>query len=227
MEKQYLFILIGAAVVLLIIFISTYFSKKAIVKRKLKRATYRRFTEVRRGEIAKIVGNVEFIDQPLKAPLSGRTCAYYHVLVEQKVSTGKSSHWKTIIEEEASSKFVLREGSRYAYIKSDKIKSYVVDDIEYKSGLWNDASNELERYLNNHQLESQSFLGLNKTIRYREGVLEENEEVAVLGTGEWRNASEIGLPSQFQRVLLIQSPAEQTIYLSDSPDTVKHSNDRF
>lgn len=227
MEKQYIFIVIGFVVVLTIVFVSWYFSKKAIVKRKLKRATYRRFTEIRRGEIAKLVGKVKFIDQPLKAPLSGRTCAYYHVLVEQRVSTGKSAHWKTIIEEEASSKFVLREGSRYAYIRSDKIKSYVVDDMKYKSGLWDDASSELQRYLKNHQVASVNFLGLNKTIRYREGVLEENEEVAVLGTGEWRNASDLGLPPQLERVLLIQSPQEDAVYLSDSPDTVKHSDARF
>ncbi len=227
MEKQYVFIAIGSAVVLAIVFFSWYFSKKAIVKRKLKRATYRRFTEIRRGEVAKLVGKVQFIDQPLKAPLSGRTCAYYHVLVEQRVSTGKSSHWKTIIEDEASSKFVLREGSRYAYIRSNKIKSYVVEDMKYQSGLWDDAGRQLECYLSNHQIKSTNFLGFNKTIRYREGVLEDNEEVAVLGTGEWRNASDIGLPPKLGRVLLIQSPQKDAVYLSDSPDTVKQSDARF
>jgi len=226
MEKQYTFILFTSAIVLIILF-SWYFSKKAIVKRKLKRATYRHFNEIRRGEVARLVGKVEFIDQPLKAPLSGRTCAYYHVLVEQRVSTGKSSHWKTIVEEEAASKFVLREGNSYAYIRSEKIKSYVVDDIEYKSGLWDDASSELEHYLNNHQIESVNLLGFNKTIRYREGVLEQDEDVAVLGVGEWHNASDIGLPPQLGRVLLIQSPKDDAVYLSDSPETVKHSDARF
>ena len=226
MEKQYIIILFGSAIVL-IVFFSWYFSKKAIIKRKLKRATYRRFTEIRRGEVAKLVGKVQFIDEPLKAPLSGRPCAYYHVLVEQRVSSGKSSHWKTIIEEEESSRFVLREGSRYAYIRSEKIKSYVVDDMKYRSGLWEDASRQLERYLNKHRIESVNFLGLNKTIRYREGILEENEEVAVLGTGEWHNASDLGLPPQMERVLLIQSPREDAVYLSDSPDTVRTSDYRF
>ena len=226
MNNQEIVILI-ASVFVLIIFISLYFSKKAIIKRKLKRATYRRFTEIRRGEVAKLVGTVQFIDEPLKAPLSGRRCAYYHVLVEQRVSSGKSSHWKTIIEEEASSKFVLREGSRYAFIRSEKIKSYIVDDVKYKSGLWEDASRPLERYLNSHRIKSITSLGFNKTIRYREGVLEENEEVAVLGTGEWHNASDLGLPPQMERVLLIQSPQEDAVYLSDSPDTVKTSDSRF
>lgn len=226
MKDQYIPILIFAAFGLFIFF-ALYFSKKAMIKRKLKRATYRRFAEIRRGEVAKLVGKVQFIDEPLVAPLSGRRCAYYHVVVEQRVSTGKSSHWKTIIEEEATSKFVLREETRYAYIKSNKIKSYVVDDIEYKSGLWEDASNELERYLNDHQLESTGLLGFNKTIRYREGVLEENEEVAVLGTGDWRNASELGLPSELDRVLLIRSPQNDALYLSDSPETVKHTDARI
>jgi len=226
MNKPEIFTLIACAF-LVIIFLSWYFNKNTVIKRKLKRATYRRFTEIRRGELAKLVGKVQFIEDPWTAPLSGRRCAYYHIVVEQRVSSGKSSHWKTLIEEERSCKFVLREGSSYAYIRSEKVKSYVVDDAKYKSGLWEDASQQLERYLNEHGIKSVSSLGFNKTIRYREGVLEENEEVAVLGTGEWHNAVDLGLPPQLERVLFVQSPEDGAVYLSDSPDTVKHSDARF
>lgn len=95
-----IFILVLVAV----ISFSYFFSKKAVIKRKLKNAPFKRLSEFRDGNIAKIIGEVEFVDRKLTAPLSGRKCAYYHVLVEEEDSSGKSSAWKTLITEEKSVK---------------------------------------------------------------------------------------------------------------------------
>jgi hypothetical protein len=92
------------------VFISViFFSKKAIIKRKLKKSVLRKIANFKEGELARIVGTVEFVDAPLLSPLSNRECSYYHVLIEQEVGSGKNSKWKTIIEEEISNKFLIRE----------------------------------------------------------------------------------------------------------------------
>lgn len=172
------------------------------------------------GEIAKVVGKVEYVDKPLIAPLSGRSCAYYHVLIEQKISSGKSSHWKTIIEEEVAERFVIRDGKYCAHINSKNVKSYLVEDIEYSSGFLKDATEVLEKYLRNNGQESVGMLGLNKTLRYKEGVLEQGEIIALIGRGEWKNASQEQLPDSYGRILVISSTEEEAIYLSDDPDTL-------
>jgi hypothetical protein len=174
------------------------------------------------GDIAKIVGNVEFVGEPLIAPLSGRRCAYYYVLVEELVSSGKSSHWKKIIEEEVGGTFVIRDGRYRAHIDSNStLKTYLVQDAEYDSGFRNDATDTLENFLQAHGMDSENFLGMNKTIRYKEGVLEEGECMAVVGRGEWKNAREVSLPESFGRILVLSSTEEEPIYLSDDPDTVE------
>jgi hypothetical protein len=205
----------------LIVFFGYFFSKKTIILRKLKKSAAQRVANVTDGEFAKIIGKVEYTGTPLTAPLSGRTCAYYHVLVEQRVSSGKSSHWKTIIEEEVAVDFGIRDGDYCARIDGNKVKSYIVDDRKYTSGFMNDASEVLERYLKNHGYESEGFLGINKTIRYREGVLEEGELISVMGKCRWVSAESSEWSDSYGKVLVIGPTEKDAVYLSDDPETVK------
>lgn len=221
MEPQFIIIPIVILVIAAIIISSFYFSRKAIVKRKLKKAVDKKISDFISGDIARVVGKVEFVSEPLIAPLSGRRCAYYYVLVEEKVSTGKSSHWNTLIEEEVAGKFVIRDGRYCAHINNQNVKSYLIEDRQYASGYGNDATPELERYLNAHDQKSEGFFGWNKTIRYKEGVLEEGELIAAVGRGEWKTADQVQLPDAYDRVLEISATEQEPVYLSDDPETVR------
>ena len=225
MENPNIIFIGGVILMVLIITFRFYFSKKAIIKRKLRKAPHKRIYHFRNGEIAKFTGKVEAIEKPLIAPLSKRKCSYYTVIVERKKSTGKSSHWKTIIEETKAHKYVIRDSSACAFINSKHINKHIVFDKEYSSGFFNDASEELEKYLRQYGHESENMLGFNKNIRYKEGILEENEKVAVLGQGKWMDAETLGLPAEYGRVLSISS-YESPIYLSDDPDTTVRNPNR-
>lgn len=221
MEPQ--FIAIPAIILAIgaIIFFSLYYSKKAVIKRKLKKAVGKKISDLISGDIAKIVGKVEYVGEPLIAPLSGRRCAYYYVLVEHQVSTGKSSHWEKLIEEEVAGAFVIRDGRHCAHINSKNVKSVLVEDRQYASGFRNDATAELESYLNAHGQKSEGTFGWNKNMRYKEGVLEEGELIAAMGRGVWKSAEQEQLPDVYDRVLAITSTETEPVYLSDDPETVK------
>jgi hypothetical protein len=227
MDQQIYIILVAVIIVGGILFFGIYFSKKAIIKRKLKKAISERMADFVNGDIAKVVGKVEYVSKPLVAPLSGRQCAYYHVLVEQKVSSGKSSYWKTLIKKEKTGTFVIRDGKYCAHINAVNIKSYVVEDRKYRSGFLKDATDVLEKYLNEHGIKSENFLGFNKTIRYKEGVLEAGEMIAAMGRGEWKSAAQEQLPDTYGKVLVIGSTEKEAVYLSDDPDTVKTTYYRY
>ena len=87
-------VIIGFIVVLVV------FSKKAIIRRALKKAPYRRIHEVQNGEKARIVGRIVYGGQVLQSPLSKRHCAAYHVEVQELRRSGKSSTWVTVINDE-------------------------------------------------------------------------------------------------------------------------------
>lgn len=222
MNTEFLFPISFGLVIIVAIILRFYFSRKAVVKRKLKKAAGMKISAFLSGDIAKVVGNVEFVGEPLIAPLSGRRCAYYYVLVEQLVSTGKSSHWKKIIEEEVGGTFVIRDGRYRAHINSDStLKTYIVQDEEYESGFRNDATETLENYLRANNMESENLLGFNKKLRYKKGILEEGECMAVMGRGEWKNAREVNLPDSMGKILVLSPTDEEPIFLSDDPDTVE------
>ncbi|PKQ62014.1 hypothetical protein BZG02_13825 [Labilibaculum filiforme] len=214
----FIFILIVVATIFFLVF---YFSKNAIIKRKLKKSELKKIATIKDGEIVRIVGNVEFIDPPLFAPLSKRKCSYYHVLIEQKVSSGKNSKWKTIIEEEVSNRFLIKDDSKFAFINDSKIRSYIVTDQSYSSGFFKDATDNLETYLKSKGYKSEGLLGINKTLRYKEGILEEGERIAVLGKAEWKDVAVLNLPKKYERILEITSSEEDPIYLSDDPTTAE------
>ena len=203
----------------IIVFLSVYFSDSAKGKRKLKKASFKKISDFKMGEIGKVVGHVEFIDPPLSAPLTGRICAHYHILVEQETNSGKNSQWKTLVKEEVSSRYLIRGESGCAFVQDYNIKRYIVQDRSFSSGFMDDPHVRLKAYLKSKGQDSENSLGFNKTLRYKEGILEENEVIAVFGVGNWKEAAELNLPAELGKVLEITAPAEDAVYLSDDPST--------
>ncbi|MBK5193799.1 MAG: hypothetical protein JJE07_11420 [Flavobacteriaceae bacterium] len=219
MELSLFFVILGIGIIVVIL--SQVFSKKARIKRKLKKAELKKIANFKNGDIAKIVGYVEIIGDPLIAPLSGRECAVYSIHVKERVSAGKSTRWITRIEDELTTKFVIKDGEHYAYVNDKNINCYIVDDQNYASGFMNDPDKNLEQYLNKKGYNSKGAIGFNRTFRYREGVLEKGEEIAVFGKGEWKDAATLGLPEKYNKVLEITSGNTEAVFLSDDTTTTK------
>ncbi|MCX6286901.1 MAG: hypothetical protein NTY96_07290 [Bacteroidetes bacterium] len=144
MEKTIIFIGIGLLAVGTIVFLTNYFSKKAIVKRHLRKAVLKR-------------------------------------------------------------------------IDSRQVESYIVDDAKYSSGIFNDPSEVLENYLNSHDKKSEDFIGFNKSLRYKEGILEEGEVISVLGKASWKHAESGEWSDDFGKLLIIGPTEKMPVYLSDAP----------
>jgi len=218
MENMYIFIGI-ALIIIIAIIVTKYYSKEAKIKRKLINAEYKNLAKFKNNEIAKITGIVELIEAPLISPFSHRKCSYYHIHVEQEVSSSEHTEWETIIEEEVISKFLIKDDNRYAFINDENIESYVVLDKKYSSGFLNDTTDILEKYLTKNGIKSTGFLGLNKAIRYKEGILEIGEEIAVFGKGIWKDATTLNLPKKYGEILEITATKEMAVYFSDDPST--------
>jgi len=200
-----------------LIFVGIYFSRKSVVRRALKKAGEKRIGEFMDGDTGKIVGRVVFAGRTLTAPLSMRSCVYYHIVVEEYRSSGKSGSWHTIIEDEQKGDIVISDGSHYAVIDPQQIKSFLVPDVNYSSGTFNDATPHLEQFLSHYGRKSTGLFGLNKSLRYREGILEKDETFAVSGQGQWIAPQSRGLNISARRVLMITPGQEGHVYLSDDP----------
>jgi hypothetical protein len=219
MDEGFIIPIIALAIFGGIFLYNYFFSRNAQINRRLKKAPWKSIAQVKNGETVKVVGTIFPIDKELTAPLSKRKCSHYFVNVEQKKKSGKHSHWEEIIREEETSKFLVKDGERYAYIHDHRIMSNIVIDENYSSGTFNDPTVLLDNYLAEHGHKSEGFFGFNKSLKYEEGILESGEQVSVLGEGNWQDADQLGLPAEYGKVLSISAADDLYVYLSDDPET--------
>lgn len=203
-----------------IVTLAVVFSKKAIIRRALKSAPLKRIHEVQNGEKARVVGRIVYAGKVLTSPLSRRHCAAFHVEVQEYRRHGKSGSWVTVINDEQKGDIVIHDGMGNAQIEPSVI-SLMVQDANYSSGTFNDATPELQEYLRFHGRESTGLLGFNKQIRYKEGILEQGELIAAVGVGTWHSARARNINLAQDRLLVLGPDEKGKLYITDDPGLIK------
>lgn len=221
-----LFGLFGLAVAVLgFMAIANHFSERATTLRAMSAATRTSIEDAKDGATVRLVGRVAWLAQErLASPLSGRACVAFRVHVETRVRGRKSSYWRTTIDERESVDFVLEDPSGRAIVRARGGKLLIDLDHHRSSGTFHDATPELRGYLAEHGQDSTGLLGLNKPMRYREGVLEVGETVAVVGVARWEDDPDDGAietPGGFRdavrrKRLVIEPAADGNLYASDT-----------
>lgn len=210
---------------LVIMIFSFFFSKDARTKRALASKERASIKDVEEGHEVKIAGRLAYAEEPLIAPLSGRPCACWEVVVEEYKSSGKSGSWREIIRDQECLTFFIEDDSGKALVV-DQVPRVAIDkDSHHRSGTFNDATEELSAFLHEHGHESVGMFGFNRRMRYKEGVLEEGEEVAVMGlarreadpSGSGRSGGYREAPT----IVIIDAPEGGQCLISDSFSTLR------
>jgi hypothetical protein len=217
--------LLGAAVLVGLVVLGAFFSHDARVKRALRKAPLHTTATFPAGAVATVQGTVcQLAEAPLVAPLTGRACAYYEAIVEEYRSSGKSGAWYPIIREQQGQDFLLDDGQGTARVIMHNASVALVKDVHFRSGLFEDATPVLEDFLARHGRASQGWV-FNKKLRYREGVIEPGELVAVCGQGTREadpspHATAAGYRDTPTRLLLSAAPA-MPLYVSDDMSALR------
>lgn len=186
------------------------FSQKRRVRNNLKKESAISIEDFEHGTINKIIGKAFKHKKTIIAPLSGRECLFYQIVIQQR----KDDKWVNIVKDEAHVDFLVQDGKRAAYIIAKNIKGYLVKDLELKSGFFNPASAKMIKYLKSKGKSHTHFLGIAKKMRYYEGIIHIGETVAVKGKGEW----ELQPNPEEQRLIMRGEPGIE-LYLSDDKRT--------
>ncbi len=135
------------------------------------------------GEIHTITGEVQPDVEGLTAPLTGRGCALYRVIVEERVDGGSGLRWATVFEDLESRSFIVTDPSGRARVDPTYAKLLLGHESRFESGTFKDAAPRLREYLAHHGEQSETFV-FNRNLRYRETVLELGEVATVMGPGQ-------------------------------------------
>ena len=180
--------------VLGVLILEVVFIYKATANRKRAKLIARtpsiKITELGDGP-AKVQGRIVAFGDCLPAPISGKPCVYFRFQVEEKKARhgppphgGGGSYWKTVINDVQSIHCGVDDGTGVAGLELGGAELVLNPGAQMRSGFFNDAPDKLERILREHYGRSSKGLIFNKGMRYTETLLEEGEEVLVLGRVE-------------------------------------------
>ena len=221
MNDDLIFPLAVFAVIGIVAAFSYYFSKKNRILRELKKSPSKPINTVKDKEYVRLHGTVEAINDPLIAPLSKRPCVYYHIIVERK----GDKNWHTVINDFKCSPFYLVSGGEKAKIRAHDKRAllfHLVVDHNTRSGWSTQPTRAMTQYLKSQDYDGQTWLfKSNKTLRYKEAILEVGEDVVVKGNAEWKRLDQPIEGFNFSRLLQLSGNYRQRLIVTDLPKALK------
>ena len=215
------FILIFIGVVGLIIFLAYYFSKKMVITRTLSKIPNKPASRLKTNELSKVTGKALHVKAPLIAPYTERECVFYQIKIQQKVSTGKNSHWKTLVVDEQCQDFFININGDFVIIKPEQnpvnYACYLVKDSKQSSGTFNDPTPQFEAVLRKYNINPETYFGFNKRLKYEEGIIEIGERITVAGIAKWKTLSEPIPEYPYSKIATLESDAKQKLIITDLP----------
>jgi hypothetical protein len=148
------------------------------VERRQRRIRTREIAELPENELGRIVGRVAALERSLIAPLSGRPCVYYAVIVEEVRPRG----WQELVAERRGVAFAIKDYSGKAII--DPANASVAlrfDCIKYVDG-GGALTQEQASLLAHHGVHREGFFAPS-ALRFQEAVIPIGHHVEVTGAG--------------------------------------------
>ncbi|MBN1860216.1 MAG: hypothetical protein JW840_02010 [Candidatus Thermoplasmatota archaeon] len=169
--------------------------------------------------LVEIYGQVIPIKERLfKSPFTEKDCVYYLYTIEEYRSSGKSSHWVTIKKEEQRDLFYLKDETGMVLIDPTGAQIEARKDFECQSSLGKDPPEQVIRFLRTRNLTHEGFLGLNKTMRYKETVIVPSDSLYIMGTAGENPFKKQGTANQVDSIMIQKGTHEKQYYISDKQE---------
>ena len=123
--------------------------------------------------------------------------------------------------------FFIDNNGDYVIVKPTQVPknfaSYLVPDKKASSGTFYDPTPEFEALLKRYNINSQTYFGFNKPLRYSEGIIEIGEKITVAGIAKWKRLSEPIPGYSYSKIAALESTDKQKLLITDDPKAI----DRF
>jgi hypothetical protein len=147
------------------------------LRRVLSKAPRVSIAEACEGEAVRLDGRVAD-GETLIAPLTGRRCVFYVAVIEEAPAK-LGGDWAELARETRGVPFTVDDGTGRLIVDPAEAQIDVVLDSDTASGPLNDPDAIEVAFLKRHNVKSTGWL-FNRSLRYREGVFEIGEPIAVM-----------------------------------------------
>jgi hypothetical protein len=172
----------------------------------------------------KLTGRLHRESEILQAPLSGRACVIYEIVVAISVNTGSGQIWRYLLDRHEGCSFLVADDSGTARIDTSGPYELALapDLIGTTSGSYPGTHRALSELLESNGIKPTNWLGRWRAIRYAEGVLEPGALVSVGGVGTWEGdpMGERDSPRSMPRRLVLRGTESQPLLIGEgTPDS--------
>lgn len=168
--------------------------------------------EAEEGTIVKVVGRVRVAEQSVRSPLTSKTGVYFDVLV---TAGGVQNQHPLRIHEREAVDFYIEDETGRALVRTRDMQVVIVRDVDETVSLFS-RRDGLRELLEAHGAEGR------RSMNVREGTLELDEYVAVVGQATWVPGDAGSVPVSYRErpeTLVLRAPDEHPLIVSDDPDT--------
>lgn len=132
------------------------------------------------GALGRVAGELELVEGELTAPLTGRRCAAYEVVVEELRGAGS----RRVVQEIKAVPFVVDDGTGRALVHPEHADFAITADVDdEEAGVLVDPTPRQRDFLVRSGHASLAAHNSLTVLRFHEGVLAPGERVAVVGRG--------------------------------------------
>ncbi len=157
-------------------------------------------------------------DKVLFSPFSNAKCVYFQYWIDEWRKKGKNSHgWVTVKQGMEGSPFFLKDSTGKVMTDPTKAEVDIPEDFSRESGMGNDPSDLMKKFMKSQGIGFQGLFGINKKMRYRESYLAPGDEVFIMGNATDNPYIEEGNATDEFPDIMIQNGSGM-FYISDKPE---------
>lgn len=198
-------------------FYTFYYAKNATIRRTIRAVPSKHVPDVKSRETTRIIGNAMIDNESALAPLTGRHCIYYHVIIDKQVRKRKGYAWRIVHQNEMVNDFYIEQDGYKVLVDTTFFESSIKKDKKFFSGFLNDPDGRIKNYLTEYNIDEYfSPIGIQTPYRYREAIIEPGEKVAVVGKAKWKKKADID-NTKADKELSLAGSKRKPVLVSDYP----------
>jgi hypothetical protein len=168
--------------------------------------------QVTNGEVIRVKGIVQLPGKSLIAPLSGRICAFYTVIVRQYWNRARSDLKGYQLEETRCGDLaMLCEDGTWVVIDAKKSENNIGNEYNYAYNFWSLDREALNLFLQKFGKKYDPVVALGERIEASEKIIIAGDLLWAAGKAEWRDSGDLNFALPVKRYLHIGPPADAPV----------------
>lgn len=186
--------------------------------------------------LAELKGSAKAVQDTFIAPISGKECVFYETTVEQKIRQEHSTNyaWEIIFSERPRSFFVLEDDTGRIPVEAGRADLKFEPEIHDSVGVIEDMPENIRNFVERsglkEEIASNKDFGIDTGIRFREKIIEDDENCYALGrirNNDRKESFLLGFPKVMDKrrsdIFIVAKNAEENLTKSTKKKALKMS----